>query len=110
MTTELEKANAVVADLERKRQSVVDHYDKLASERAAITGSWSVRSGRMAKLMSFSAKRGSRRNCLRVVCGRIRGRRKDQVFLLRQSTFGVRRGPANRRVGACQPPPAPSQR
>ena len=36
MTTELEKANAVVADLERKRQSVVDHYDKLASERAAI--------------------------------------------------------------------------
>jgi hypothetical protein len=57
MTTELEKANAVVADLERKRQSVVDHYDKLASERAAITGSWSVRSGRMARLMSFSAKR-----------------------------------------------------
>ena len=107
MTTELEKANAVVADLERKRQSVVDHYDKLASERAAITGSWSVRSGRMAKLMSFSAKQGSRRNCLRAVYGRIRGRRKDQVFLL-QSTFGVRRGLANRRVRACQPPPAPS--
>src|ERR1700733_14184174 len=61
MTTELEKANAVVADLERKRQSVVDHYDKLANERAAITGSWSVRSGRMA-LISFSAKRGSRRS------------------------------------------------
>lgn len=36
-TPDVEKANEVVAELLRKRDKTVEHYEKLASERGAIS-------------------------------------------------------------------------